>query len=207
MLRANIVTLTCEDVSSVVSLYCGLRERWWFSLDNLCANGPYTLSSSEASWFQPSYQASSSSEVNWDRASRPVTWPMPVARTSSEASACSSGVKALLRALHVVQPVPSQFAFTPKITTPEPSGPPRNKTDSWDIGVIFSPCAMVIMNLDRRGDWQMRERLGGQFDAHDLRHSVEHGVSVHVVSRRPIPPFPHPHVLGHMVNPAIAAKT
>lgn len=50
--------------------------------------------------------------------------PMPVARTSSEASACSSGVKALLRALHVVQPVPSQFAFTPKVTTPEPSGPP-----------------------------------------------------------------------------------
>ncbi|KIK29536.1 hypothetical protein PISMIDRAFT_672242, partial [Pisolithus microcarpus 441] len=49
---------------------------------------------------------------------------MPVARTSSEASACSSGVKALLRALHVVQPVPSQFAFTPKVTTPEPSGPP-----------------------------------------------------------------------------------
>lgn len=103
--------------------------------------------------------------------------PMPVARTSSEASACLIGCQS--------------FATCS----------PRCPTCPVAI------CIYPEVNLDRRGDWQMRECAGGQFDAHDPRGSVGHGASVHVVSRRPIPPLPHPHVLRHMVNPAIAAKT
>lgn len=109
------------------------------------------------------YQASSSSEVSWDRASRPVTWPIcprPWLARPAKHQLVSLDVKALLRAPHVVQHVPSQFAFTPK-----------------DIGAIVSPCAMALMSLDRR-------------DALHLRHLVEYGASVHVVTRRPIPPFP-----------------
>lgn len=68
------------------------------------------------------YQDSSSSEVSWDCASRPVIWPIcpcPWLARPAKHQLVSSGVKALLRALHVVRHVPSQFAFTPKLTLTE----------------------------------------------------------------------------------------